>query len=133
MEYSHATAIQTCSCHPIPGTAPGGNAAIRSLWNRLPYRPRPLLQRPRDPNLQERVSFTPLPLRFAGHAEAGHRCVGRAPAVFGGGWLAIHTVALPQARTARRKPVLVSIQTEAVGPDFLAPPSSTTIPGQTPW
>jgi hypothetical protein len=52
--------------------------------------------------------------------------------VFGGGWLAIHSVASPHARTARMKPVLVSIQTEPEGAAFLAPFSSTAMPGHTP-
>ena len=54
-------------------------------------------------------------------------------AVFSGGRLAIHTLAAPQARMARRNPVLVSIQTPEVGPAFLAPSSSAEIPGHTPW
>jgi hypothetical protein len=47
--------------------------------------------------------------------------------------LAIQTVALPQARTARRKPVLVSIQTPEVGSGFLGAFLIDADAGQTPW
>ena len=62
-------------------------------------------------------------------------CRYRAPVttVLGGGSLPIHSGVSPHARTARMKPVLVSIQVEPVGPAFFAPSSWSEMPGQTPW